>query len=428
MTMPSFRSSAEAAQASGTTLTISKPAGTVDGDFLLAYIKHMDTSTPTITPPAGWTALFDDVVLAGGGASVEGLYYKFASSEGASYAFSVSDSAVASVGHITCWQNVHATTPITDLGYSAEANSLADPTAWAAYANSVAIAFMGATGVVDATPSGFTQREKTTQGATTCEIATVSKDIATAGYVGAAYTALANTENGGILVLHGVGETNTSPSIAGWRHVPDTGSTTILDKPIYTVDRDLLVLVAIDSTAKSAFTLPGGWTTGAAHGAFYGSFGSIQSWYKVASSEAATYTISWTTSTNDVEWFLLRIIDPNATTAVAGTEVASVSSSTSLAFTGISGILGTGLAVVIAVDESATAPSWTPPSGFTEQMDAAALMDTTDCLGIFTMAVTSSTGAVTATGTGTTASDDKIGLLFVVNGISTSGRTHQMVL
>lgn len=426
MTMPSFRSTAEAAQATGTTLTITKPAGTADGDLLIAYV-HIDSSSATIAPPGGWTVLFDDVRAA---TQTDSLYYKFASGEGANYAFTIS-SSLAAVGHITCWQNVHATNPITDFVYNHEANHSNTGNdsldAWAAYPNSVAVGFQGSGSATDATPSGWTLQEKTTQGAVTCEIATVSKDMASVGYVGSAYNG-ANNNEAGILVLRGVGETNTSPSIAGWRHVPDTGSTTILDKPGLTVDGDLLVLVAIDSTAKSAFTLPGGWTTDAAHSAFYGLFGSIQSWHKVASSEAATYTISWTTSTNDVEWLLFRIVSPNATTAVAGSEAATVSGSTSLAFTGISGILSTGLAIVVAVDESATAPSWTPPAGFTEQMDAAALMDTTDVLGIFTMAVTSSTGAVTATGTGTSGTDDKIGLLFVVNGATPVSSGLQMLV
>lgn len=422
MTMPTFRSTAETAQASGGTLTITKPAGTVDGDFLLAFIVHGDTSSGAITPPAGWTALFDDVALNDG--TTLSMYRKIAASEGANYAFTVSDSAQETVGHITCWQDVDPTIPISDLVYTKEANNPAGvvPTAWAAYANSVAITFMGAGNAVDATPSGYTQREKTTQGAVTAEIATCSKNVAAAGYVGSGFTGASGNQLSGMLVLHGVGETlSGGPAVAGWRHVGDGTSSTVLDRPYGTADGDLLLLVAFDSTAHSTFTLGGSGWASLQDQAFHGSFAAHQSWWKVAASEPATYTHSWTSGTNDVEWFLVRIVGASATSPIAGSQKATATGSTSLSFPSIASVQDNALLLILAMDEAATAPAWTPPSGFSEQIDAQALMDATDVLGVFTgrQSGAGATGTITATGTGTGSGDDKVGLLVAITPANT---------
>ncbi|MFQ5695844.1 MAG: hypothetical protein ACE5HB_07640 [Terriglobia bacterium] len=50
---PAFRSEAHAGNSSGNSLTITKPAGVVQDDVLVAFIAWEDDMTPT--PPTGWT-------------------------------------------------------------------------------------------------------------------------------------------------------------------------------------------------------------------------------------------------------------------------------------------------------------------------------------------------------------------------------------
>lgn len=63
--------------------TISKPSGTVDGDFLVAIIFILANNDNSVTPPAGWTLIRNSSVFGGDTNS----YYKVAASEGSSYVF-----------------------------------------------------------------------------------------------------------------------------------------------------------------------------------------------------------------------------------------------------------------------------------------------------------------------------------------------------
>ena len=67
-----LRGSAAAANTDGSSLVLAKPIGTVDGDVLLAAVSVR--STPTITPPAGWTLVRVDprATTIGGGVRPRG--------------------------------------------------------------------------------------------------------------------------------------------------------------------------------------------------------------------------------------------------------------------------------------------------------------------------------------------------------------------
>ena len=70
-------------------ITVNKPTGTVDGDILFVWIAWQ--STPTIdSVPSGWTLLAQTVL---GGGDNYALYYKIASSEGASWVWSFTASS-----------------------------------------------------------------------------------------------------------------------------------------------------------------------------------------------------------------------------------------------------------------------------------------------------------------------------------------------
>jgi hypothetical protein len=73
---------------SGTTLTVGKPTGVLDGDILFAFMNGTNGDF-TWTGDSGWTESIDQGVLPS-----FRVAYKVASSEGASYNFTVSGSAV----------------------------------------------------------------------------------------------------------------------------------------------------------------------------------------------------------------------------------------------------------------------------------------------------------------------------------------------
>jgi len=89
-----FRAIASTAYSAKTNTTVSKPTGTVDGDIMLATLMAgssvSQAATLAVTPPAGWTLLGTTVSQTQGGGGFHGafyVYWKRASSEGASYDF-----------------------------------------------------------------------------------------------------------------------------------------------------------------------------------------------------------------------------------------------------------------------------------------------------------------------------------------------------
>lgn len=75
-----------------TSLVITKPSGTVDGELMVAALAYNGSSNP-FTPPAGWTLISDSNSAS---TSPKGLvtYYRIASSEGANYTWTLSSNTV----------------------------------------------------------------------------------------------------------------------------------------------------------------------------------------------------------------------------------------------------------------------------------------------------------------------------------------------
>lgn len=89
----------------GTSLTINKPSGTAEGDYLVASIAFdREGGTPAITPPSGWTAIQTEY----SGASLWTGYKLAGASEGASYAWSFSGDARNIAGGIIAVRGVIA--------------------------------------------------------------------------------------------------------------------------------------------------------------------------------------------------------------------------------------------------------------------------------------------------------------------------------
>lgn len=90
-----FVAAASALSDDSNTLTISKPTGTLDGHVMVAAIERtVGSGTPSISTLSGWTLIGS--VDPDSGISKGAAYYKVASSEGASYSWSLGGGSGAS--------------------------------------------------------------------------------------------------------------------------------------------------------------------------------------------------------------------------------------------------------------------------------------------------------------------------------------------
>ena len=102
-------------------ITLQKPAGTLEDDFLLAYVFMRDYSSGPIDPPAGWNTLSDTFRPSGTGSDSRGaLFWKIATAaEPNSYTFDVSQAYCTffcynyeqTAGHIRTYRGVDMADP-----------------------------------------------------------------------------------------------------------------------------------------------------------------------------------------------------------------------------------------------------------------------------------------------------------------------------
>ena len=111
---PTYRASAQTGVASGN-LTISKPAGVVTNDVMVASIAFRP-NIATITPPSGWTLAGNILNNPNSIANSLATYYKIATSgEPASYTWTMG-TITGAAGGITAFSGAAITTPIVQSG------------------------------------------------------------------------------------------------------------------------------------------------------------------------------------------------------------------------------------------------------------------------------------------------------------------------
>ncbi|MBE0502150.1 MAG: hypothetical protein IBX47_12005 [Desulfuromonadales bacterium] len=123
---PSFRASTSAATTlPANILTIPKPLNSLLGDTLIAVITTLSpTSGLTVTPPAGWTFIRQDISA---GALAQDLFYKpFAAGEPINYTFTFSQTLEAT-GTVTAYWRADLNNPID--AHSGQFNITTTPTA-----------------------------------------------------------------------------------------------------------------------------------------------------------------------------------------------------------------------------------------------------------------------------------------------------------
>lgn len=113
---------ATSAGGDSTSLAISKPSGTAEGDYLVASIAFdREGGTPTITPPSGWTAIQSEY----SSASLWTGYKLAGASEGSSYTWSFSGDSRAIAGGIVTIRGVNAPSQSSERVNSATKNHTA---------------------------------------------------------------------------------------------------------------------------------------------------------------------------------------------------------------------------------------------------------------------------------------------------------------
>jgi hypothetical protein len=162
---PSFRSASSAALtgASGSVLSLPRPAGVQVGDLLLAQIRYRN-STLGLTAPAGWT-LVGTITASQGNHAV--LYKIATASEPLSYAFDQNANAGRMAGGIGAYSGVNAVAPINAWAASAgEEATLVAPSVTTTVSNTMVLRLWGWRGVsatnagvgFNVVPAGVTQR------------------------------------------------------------------------------------------------------------------------------------------------------------------------------------------------------------------------------------------------------------------------------
>ena len=100
-------------------LTVQKPSGTLEGDMMVAWLCGDSSNRKNITPPSGWSVIYDQSSPDLGGSAQMFGYYKVATaSEPSSYGFTFSGSVGFSKGILTSWYDTGGvgTWSVVDLG------------------------------------------------------------------------------------------------------------------------------------------------------------------------------------------------------------------------------------------------------------------------------------------------------------------------
>lgn len=140
--MTTFVASANADNATTSSIVCNKPTGTADNDYMFAFVKRGDDTAPN-SVPSGWSLLASNLV--GGGNSLW-VYGKLAASEGASYTFGWAAAARTGITIASYRDGFDTADPIdvvSNTAYTTSNTTVRAASASAAAANSPII-FMGA--------------------------------------------------------------------------------------------------------------------------------------------------------------------------------------------------------------------------------------------------------------------------------------------
>lgn len=201
-----FRSAATAANgAAPTSLVVPAPAGTADGDVLVAFVVISADQT-IATVPSGWTLLDDQSTGIATGDCRHAVYRKVASSEPASWTWGWSAAADCAVV-VVAYSGVSAGAPVNTSAYQAMVGSTTShvaPSVTPSVASTVTLSAFGANPFYNgdttfSLPSGLTVRGEADPGAGTTNRAALKvfdRATPTAAATGSKTSTLNNSAKG----------------------------------------------------------------------------------------------------------------------------------------------------------------------------------------------------------------------------------------
>lgn len=170
-----FRSAATAANGTATTVVVPAPAGVTAGDVLVAGITTR--GVPTVTAPAGWTVVRNDV---NGTTLRQVVYTKVATTaEPASYTWTLSASK-AGVGQVLSYTGVSTTAPVDVAGaaVNASSSSIVSPSVTTSVPNAEIVRLHGiARSASIAAPTGYVERAEVSTVSATYPVTDESADL-----------------------------------------------------------------------------------------------------------------------------------------------------------------------------------------------------------------------------------------------------------
>ena len=194
-----FVRSSNTQNASAGTLTVSKPSGVQDGDCLVVGIMGNDTPNDVSAAPSGWTDLFGKM---DNGAQWFRAYWKVASGEGASWAWTLS-SPNSATAHCVAVQDADSS-PINASGAqnnTSQANIQA-PSVTTTVDGALLIGFFAKNNGSAITPDGsMTEIQDATNNAQTIE--TAWQSLGAAGSTGTATSTNNATSTGALIAIAG---------------------------------------------------------------------------------------------------------------------------------------------------------------------------------------------------------------------------------
>jgi hypothetical protein len=112
--MPTFRDVQSSTVTAGTSLVVTKPSATADGDFMVVAIVMPNTRTVSAVP-SGWTVAPNLPLVSGSIATTLYVYTKVAASEASSWTWTL-DSATDALAVAVAYSDVQAVTPFNVSG------------------------------------------------------------------------------------------------------------------------------------------------------------------------------------------------------------------------------------------------------------------------------------------------------------------------
>jgi hypothetical protein len=380
-----------------TTVTINKPTGTIQGDFLLAAIGADGTGT---NAPSGWT-LYSET-QAGTSSLHSFIYYKFAgASEPSSYSWTSDGDGCALHGAIIAYRGVRTTSPISgNVSTSGSTDPVTGPSVSGVTTPSKVVHIrtcrrISSTTSLTYSASGANERADIGSSEVNLAYSTGMYDmtnLATGTVLGLSIDASAAPTNSISRTLALAEEviTNTLDATAPAACVDLTGTsaapsgiavrstsfgtnsgatTSVAALPTGTVSGDfLLAFTATDPDGPaSALTAPAGWAQTGPDSNVTSAMHARTFWKVATGSEPATYTFGATAASDGVVCVVAFTgVDTNTPIAVASTYGASATAATAAVAPTTT---GTDTYFLVCGFTSQNAGTFSTPTGMTEIAD-----------------------------------------------------------